>query len=64
MGKDAADLDITPEVILRSLATRMKFTTHIDPAEVQECINYSAELGYIKRFKAEDMLDLRFLGNE
>lgn len=64
MGKNATDLKITQNVILRSLTTRMKFTTHIDPAEVQKCINYSAELGYIKRFKAEDMLDLRFLGNE
>ena len=64
MGKNSADLDITPNVILRSMTTRMTFTTHIDPEEVQKCINYSAELGYIKRFKAEDMLDLRFLGNE
>jgi len=64
MGKNAADLDITPDVILRSLTTRMKVTAHIDPVEVQKCIDYSAELGYIKRFKAEDILDTRFLINE
>ena len=64
IGKNAADLDITPKVILRSLTTRMKFTTHIDPVEVQECIDYLAELGYIKWFKAEDILDMRFLNNE
>ncbi len=64
MEKNAANLNITPYVLLRSLTTRMKFTTHIDPMEVQRCINYSADLGYIKRFNAEDMLDLRFLGNE
>ena len=64
MGKNAAGLDITPNVILRSLTTRMKFTSHIDPVEVQECIDYMAGLGYIKRFKAEAILDMRFLDNE
>jgi len=64
MGKDTSDLDIPPDVILRSLTTRMKFTTDVDPVQIQECIDYLAELGYIRRFKAEKILDLRFLNNE
>jgi hypothetical protein len=42
----------------------MRFTTHIDPLQVQQCIDYLAKLGYIKKFRAEDILDLRFLGDE
>ncbi len=61
IGKIAAGLKITPEAILRSLTTRMECTTDIDPAVVQAEIDYMAELGYIKKFKAEDILDLRFL---
>jgi len=64
IGKNTTDLKITPNVILRSMATRMKFTTHIDSMEIQRCIDYMAKLGYIKRFKAEDILDLRFLSND
>ena len=64
IGNNTTDLKITPNVILRSVATRMKFTTHIDSMEIQGCIDYLAELGYIKRFKAEDILDLRFLSND
>ena len=62
MGKIAAELEITPQAILRSLTTKMECTTAIDPAVVQETIDYLAELGYIKTsFSAEDILDLRFL---
>jgi len=62
IGKIAAGLEITPEVILRSLTTKMECTAHIDPVIVQEEIDYLAELGYIKSsFNAEDILDLRFL---
>jgi len=58
----AAGLEITPEIILTSLTTKMDCTTTIDPEVVQEEIDYLAELGYIEgSFKAEDMLDLRFL---
>ena len=65
IGKMAAELEISPEVILRSLATKMENTTAIDPEIVQEEIDYLAELGYIKSsFKAEDILDLRFIESE
>jgi NitT/TauT family transport system substrate-binding protein len=57
----AAKLEITPEVLLRSMG-RLEYTTDIDPEVVQETIDYLVELGYIKKsFSAEDMLDLRYL---
>jgi len=62
IGKITAKLKITPEVILKSLTTRMECTTDIDPEQIQKTINYMAKLGYIKKsFKAEEILDLRFL---
>jgi len=61
IGKVAAELEITPEAILKSLTTKMECTTDVDPAMVQEVIDYLAKLGYIKSFAAEDILDLRFL---
>ena len=65
IGKIAAGLKITPEAILRSLTTKMECTTAIEPKVVQETIDYIAELGYIKSsFKAEDILDLRYLRDE
>jgi len=65
IGEVAAQLEITPEAILRSLTTKMECTTHIDPKVVQDTIDYLAELGYIRSsFKAEDILDLRFLEGE
>ena len=40
----------------------MECTTDIDPEQIQKTINYMAKLGYIKKsFKAEEILDLRFL---
>jgi len=60
----AAKLEITPEVLLRSMA-RLEYSTAIDPKVVQETIDYIAELGYIKeRIRTEDILDLRYLRNE
>ena len=57
----AAQLEISPEVLLRSMA-RLEYTTDIDPEVVQEIIDYVAGLGYIESsFDAEDILDLRFL---
>ena len=57
----AAKLEITPSVLLRSMA-RLEYTTAIDPEVVQETIDYLVELGYIKSsFNAEDILDLRFI---
>jgi len=61
IGKVTAELEITPEAILKSLTTKMECTTDVDPAMVQEAIDYLAKLGYIKSFAAEDILDLRFL---
>ena len=56
-----AKLEITPEVLLRSMG-RLEYTTDIDPKLVQETIDYLVELGYIKMsFSAEDILDLRYL---
>ena len=57
----AAKLEITPEVLLRSMG-RLEYTTDIDPKLVQQTIDYIAGLGYIKSsFNAEDILDLRFV---
>jgi len=57
----AAKAEITPEVLLRSM-NRLEYTTDIDPAVVQDAIDYVARLGYIKSsFKAEDILDLSFI---
>ncbi len=56
----AASLEITPEVLLRSM-DRMEYTTEINPGVVQATIDYIAGLGYIRgSFNAEDILDLRF----
>jgi NitT/TauT family transport system substrate-binding protein len=57
----ATKTEITPEVLLRSM-NRLEYTTNIDPAVVQDAIDYVAQLGYIKSsFKAEDILDLSFI---
>lgn len=57
----AAKLEITPQVMQRSMA-RLEYCTAIDLEVVQATIDYLAELGYIKSsFNAEDILDLRFL---
>jgi len=57
----AAQLEITPQVLMRSMG-RMEYTTGLDPQVVQETIDYIASLGYIKSsFSAADILDLSFL---
>lgn len=59
--KVAQKIEITPEVLLRSMG-RLEYITSINPGKVQEMIDYIQHLGYIKKaFKAEDILDLRFL---
>lgn len=59
-----AELEITPEVMLRSME-RLDYTTDIDPQEVQATIDYIASLGYIKSsFSADEILDLTFLKGE
>ena len=56
----AAKTEITPEVLLRSM-NRLKYTTDIDLAVIQDAIDYVARLGYIKNsFKAGDILNLSF----
>ncbi|MBA7568610.1 ABC transporter substrate-binding protein [Candidatus Atribacteria bacterium 1244-E10-H5-B2] len=57
----ATKVEITPEVLLKSM-NRLKYTTDINLAVIQDAINYVAHLGYIKnRIKAEDILDLSFI---
>ena len=57
----ATKTEITPEVLLRSM-NRLKYTTDIDLAVIQDAIDYVAQLGYIKSsFKAGDILDLSFI---
>jgi NitT/TauT family transport system substrate-binding protein len=59
--KIAVNLEISPQILLRSMA-RLEYSTGVDPNTVQETIDYLARLGYIKRsFRADDILDLRFL---
>ena len=57
----AKQLQITSQTMMKSM-DRLEYTTKIDTNIVQETIDYMASLGYIKNtFKAEDILDLRFL---
>jgi len=57
----ATKTEITPEVLLRSM-NRLKYTTDIDLAVIQDAIDYVARLGYIKNsFKAGDILNLSFI---
>jgi NitT/TauT family transport system substrate-binding protein len=57
----AAELEITPQVMQRSME-RLEFTTEINPRIIQETIDYVASLGYIQsRFSATEILDLSFL---
>jgi NitT/TauT family transport system substrate-binding protein len=61
VAKVAAKIEITPKVLLRSMG-RLEYITSINPDKVQEMIDYVQHLGYIqKAFKAEDILNLRFL---
>ena len=60
----AANLEITPEVISRSM-DRIEYATSIDPVVVQDTIDYIVELGYIKEeSKAADIIDLTYLQKE
>ena len=57
----AASLEISPQILLKSMA-RLEYSPSIDHDTVQETIDYLARLGYIKKsFRADDILDLRFL---
>jgi NitT/TauT family transport system substrate-binding protein len=61
LGESAENLEISPQALFRSMA-RLEYTTSIDSSAVQKTINYLHRLGYIRHaFKAEEMLDMRFL---
>ena len=54
------NLEVTPEIISRSM-DRVEYSTDINPAVVQQTIDYMVKLGYIKGgIKAADILDLRY----
>jgi len=58
------EYEITPETITLSME-KLEYTTSINIKTVQETIDYMAHKGYIKKsFKAEEILDLRFLKQE
>lgn len=60
----ARELEITVADMARSM-DNIKYSVAIDPEVVQQTIDYLAELGYIKdSFPAQDILDLRFIGDE
>jgi len=61
MDEAAAEFDVTPDVVARSLTEEMVCTTHVDADAIQEQVGYLARLGYIERFDAGEMLDVRFL---
>ena len=52
---------VTPPIIRASLTHHMKCELGIDPKGIQDVIDSMARLGYIRRFKAENILDLRWL---
>jgi NitT/TauT family transport system substrate-binding protein len=57
-------LDNTPEILSRSMK-RLDYSTDLDLRVIQETIDYMVKLGYIKQhFKAEDIVDLRWLHGE
>ena len=56
-----AKLDISPATIMRSMK-RLDYSTAISPGDIQEVIDYVAELGYIKSsFPAGEIVDTRFM---
>jgi NitT/TauT family transport system substrate-binding protein len=57
----SSKLNVTPEVILKSLAGRVVCSNDINASIVQDTINYMAKLGYIREFNAGEILDLSFL---
>lgn len=59
--KSGANLEITPQMLLRSMA-RLEYSPYIDPSTVQETIDYLVHMGTIKKaFNADDIMDLRFI---
>ena len=57
----AASLEISPQILLKSMA-RLEYSPSIDHDTVQQTIDYLVRLGYIRKpFRADDILDLRFI---
>ena len=54
---------ITPQIIQDSLQRYTACDIQVDPRMVQEVVDAMARLGYIKRFQASKILDLRWLHN-
>jgi len=55
---------ITPELLLKSM-DNLEYTTKVDVKVIQEYIDLLYRLGYLdKRLKAEDLVDLSFLGSQ
>ena len=52
---------VTPKVIESSLTRHMRCDVGVDPVMVQKIIDFMARLGYIRPFKAEAILDLRWI---
>jgi len=60
-GNMIPKLTMTPRTLEKSMK-RLEYRNTIDPDSVQEMIDYVVKLGYIKKgFKAEGILDLRFV---
>ena len=57
-------LRISPHAVKRALFKQMICTPEVDVRMIQEEINYLARLGYIKKFDARKIVDLRWLHAE
>ena len=53
--------DVTPKLIRDSLTRHMTCEVDVNPKNVQNVIDFMARLGYIQRFNAKEILDLRWL---
>ena len=55
----AGEQDVSPEAVLTSLTEELVCTTQVEPHQVQQTIDFMAELGYIpQRFDAAEILAL------
>jgi len=61
MANTLRKLSITPKAVKRALFQQMACTTAIDIKIIQQEIDYISSLGYIKRFDAHNIVDLRWL---
>lgn len=56
----ATKLETTKDVILDSMS-RINYTNQINETAIQELIDFAAELGYIEKFNASEIIDTSFL---